>query len=260
MLKSHTAEVEWDIECAEKFKREYPSWSDERCLLEARGYRMTNQQAENFAEVFREANFELESRGVDATPLDEEKLDPIVEGAKTAYTDEAKNLWAKLLEKELDGSASYTKRTMRILKEMESPDALLFNKVCSCCSGGSDEEGMKRQTIPLIFLDEDGVNYNNGSFAYSDLTRLESIGLIKLGATTFFAPDDNPFLYMGGKTYVLVHKGNRISLGDLVLTSFGEEIASLCALGGAEGLPSLVAGKMESQNAQLVELPGDLKL
>lgn len=257
-LKAHDAEVDWDIKCAKKIKFAYPWWSDERCLLEARGYRMTSQQAENFTEVSSRASVELDSKGVDPEPLDEEKLDSIVEGAKTAYTDEAKNLWAALLARELEGSGSYTKLTMRMLKEMESSDAILFSEVCACCSGGSDEQENKYQTIPLIFLDEDGVNYNDGAFSYSDLARLESIGLVKLGATTFFGPNQNPFLHIGGKTYVLIHQDNRISLGNLILTSFGEEIASLCAMGGAEGLSSLVVEKMSAQKAQLVELPDDL--
>ena len=56
-------------------------------------------------------------------------------------------------------------------------------------------------------------------------------------------------------TYVIAHLENRITIGDIVLTSCGEEISALCQLGSADGLLDLLIERMAEQDAFLVEMP-----
>ena len=73
----------------------------------------------------------------DADPgrLDPEWVDKFEEHAGAKYDEDAQRLWARLLTGELNKPGSYSRKSMRILDDMEREDAEAFASLCARCAG-----------------------------------------------------------------------------------------------------------------------------
>ena len=90
------------------------------------------------------------------------------EEAGNVSNDQMQEIWAKLLAGEVLGKEKYPIRIIDVLKNMESNDAILFNKICSNCIKSNDN----------YFLPNYDEIINRLGLTYSDIMSISELGLI----------------------------------------------------------------------------------
>lgn len=232
--------VESLISSVKRLQEEFPAMSERRALMEALGYRMTNEQADNTVEVFAEAQDILIQKNGGARGVFPEARDAVIEGAKVAYDNRIRSMWAKLIAGEASSPGTFSKKCMAILSEMNVEDALLFSKLCGFCITLDikldDEDLLNRFYDPILILsrDKDGSSYNEGAFPLLSLYNLEAFGLVTTSLSrTLNLPRGAEIPYrLGSKIALLSGAGNVEKLRThVVLTQYGKELSKLCELG-----------------------------
>lgn len=87
---------------------------------------------------------------VDPGELDLEWVEKFEEHAGSKYSDEAQDLWAKLLTGELNHPGTYSRKALSILDDMEREDAEAFSALCARCAGGVLPWGERQRLLPLL--------------------------------------------------------------------------------------------------------------
>lgn len=219
---------------ARRIFEEFPNMTERRALMEAMGYRMTNEQADNVVEVLEGASERLASQGSAVTKgLLPESRDAIFEGSKTAYDETVRSMWEKLIAEEATEPGKYSKRTMSILSIMDRNDALLFKKLCST-SLQLVQQGSLR---PCAVLNNMGTRgYNFGFLSLADLDTLASLGLISM--TTWvdwkIVERGSCSIPVNGHTAVISNPTDVVKsfrLSSMRFLNEGEALASLCDMG-----------------------------
>ena len=222
-----------------RLKEQFPVMSERRALMEALGYPMTNEQADNVIEVMSRSQEELKSDAGAHGYVLPEASDAIIEGSKGAYDENARKIWAKLMAGEMRSPGTFSKKSMSILSEMSSEEAKLFGKLCSFCielNVAPSDTGSDYYDPIVIFVRDDGrSSYNNGSFPLMDTNRLELLGLLTTSITrtlTFSPALPMPFR-VGERIVRFTCKGEsevKVTF-NAILTKYGMELSKLCDLG-----------------------------
>ena len=154
------------------------------------------------------------------------------------------SLWSRILAGEANAPGTYSKRTVNFLSSLDKPEAQLFTKLCGFA-------WVLDEPVPLIF-DVEAKIYNSHGIDFVSLSHLDSIGLAKFNAITGFARQNLP------KTYVVHYNGrpldlnwrkdtkNSLSLGHVMLTQIGQELAPICGSKPVDGLWEYVKGQWKS--------------
>ena len=231
------------IDTARRLQESFPAMSEERALMVAIGYQMTNEQAENLFNIFEKAQGLMGDevhKGVSP-----EVRDSVVEGAKSAYDETVQSMWAKLVAGESSSPGSFSKKTIAILSEMGSADALLFSRLCGFCmtleisvpdiEANKSIAEMTYDPVLLLFKDNGRASYNFGRFTVSDLSKLETLGLVStILSQTVNVPSGVSFPYRFESEIALLSStgegGANIRLNS-VLTQYGKELSRLCGIG-----------------------------
>lgn len=235
--------VESVMSAAKRIYDEFPNMSERRSVMEAMGYRMTNEQADNVVEVLENAQRNLDSQDREGMGLLPEARDAIVEGSKGAYDENARVMWAKLIAGEMRKPGTFSKKSMSILSEMNSEEAKLFEKLCSFCIELNVDLNNSNieyyDPIVVLIHDDDASSYNNGSFSIMDINRLELLGLVatNLSRTLSFHPNLQMPYRIGERVVLFACKGeNEVKVRlDAVLTNYGKELSRLCDHGASQG-------------------------
>jgi hypothetical protein len=139
---------------------------------------------------------------------------------------EMQELWAKMLAQEGNSPQSVTKRTIALLASMDKKDAELFTKFCSFVwnFGG---------LIPLVYNDDAGPTFDAG-LNFNQLTHLDSIGLINFGSVSGFQLRKLPkymlaHYYGRAVTIEFPADKNDLSIGKVLLTDVGKQLAAVCS-------------------------------
>jgi len=135
-------------------------------------------------------------------------------------------LWAKVLAGEANSPGKYSKRTLSLLSSLDKSDAELFAKLCSFgwFFGG---------VIPLVY-DYKNEIYSKAGITFPVLTHLNDIGLIRFESIAGFRSSgmSEKFLALYYGKRVLIQfpkpKDNDISLGHVLLSKAGQELAPIC--------------------------------
>lgn len=238
--KAREIKAESILATAKRFHDEFPAMSERRALFEAMGYRITNDQADNVAEVFEEANDRIESQGKTAKGLPPESLDAILEGSKTAYDDTIRSMWAKLVAGESLEPGTFSKRTMSVLSDMSSADAKAFGRLCSMCVFKANGLTIESEALVILQEDESKTSFNGEAFTYSDRSSLESFGLIDSTLSCFFEvrPGGKDSVIAGSEIIVLENRSKSTIefTTSPVFTKTGVQLSRLCEIGIGEGL------------------------
>ena len=136
-------------------------------------------------------------------------------------------LWSSVLAGEANKPGTFSKKTIELIATLEKEEAHLFTKLCGY-SIYYDQE-----FIPLILKVTDDF-YCNNNIAFTQLSHLDSIGLIKYDAVQGFAAlttnnilkakyfnDDLLFEFQQ-------EPDDGLDVGCVILTKSGQELASIC--------------------------------
>lgn len=236
----------------------YPVMTRQRAVMEAMGYSMTNEQADNFAAVSNRASDIVEEAGGTVNPVLPETRDRIVDGASHAYEDDARELWGRILAGELNKPGSFSKRTLSILSDMEKREAESFMKLCSYSTGlvakSDGKHVIAGNLIPILSKDESGASFNGGKISLSELSMLDSLGLIDKSLININKiPKGMTFSYLANNALVIVRNDEaeqKIIFEGAVFRSAGLELSQICDIGCAPDLADILSSVFEKHGLE----------
>ncbi len=192
---------------------------------------------ENMEEITKKAIPQLEDKS-DPSKMDDDWVTNFFDKSRIVSDSEMQDLWANVLAGESNSPGTYSKRTVNFLGDLDKKDAELF---VSLCRFG----WIFGNFTPLIF-DEKAPIYNDKGINFSNLSHLDSIGLIQFNSLSGFNRQGLP------KTFAVSYcgqplpldmkneKDNELTIGKVLLTQVGRELASVCRAEGVDGFVDYV--------------------
>lgn len=195
---------------------------------------------ENMEQITTKAIPKLEDNS-DPSKMDDDWITNFFDKSRIISDDEMQNLWASILASESNSPGSYSKRTVNFLGDLDKNDAKLF---LSLCRFG----WYFGEFTPLIFDSQDSI-YNNAGINFSTLTHLDSIGLIQFNSISNYVrkglPKKLTVSYFEEPISLTIPNNNNteITLGHVLLTQVGHELASVCHANSVDGFVDYVKNK-----------------
>lgn len=197
---------------------------------------------ENMEQITEKAIHQLDSNS-NPDNIEDDWIINFFDKARIISDTDMQNLWARVLAGESNKPGSYSKLTVNILSYLAKRDAELF---VSLCRFG----WVIGRFTPLIF-DEQASIYNDLGISFSSLSHLDSIGLIQYSSLGGFSRKGYPktlkISYFGQPMTLTMEKesNNKLSIGKVLLTQVGSELASVCQVQVVEGFYDYVKEKWE---------------
>lgn len=197
------------------------------------------RKLDNLTEVLsivRDARQRKEEAG---TMPQKDWLDAFEDGASHAYDDEVRALWAHLLTGEIDKPGSFSKRAIRILRDMSIHEATLFRRLCSWCIEAYSPSS--KEWIPMPVTAPWISTTNADALTMSDIRELEHVGVVDRqipGGRTklFLKPHSTTSIRINGVPSGVNNDCDVLLcyIPEIEMTSIGIELSKLCSLGNAE--------------------------
>ena len=231
------------IAAADRLRKEFPCMSERRAAMEAMGYRMTNEQADNVVSVLDEAQGILDSRGREARGLLPETRDAIFEGSRGAYGETARRMWARAAAEEAAGPGTFARRDLSIISAMRGDDVELFERLCS--TSIRIDRGKSAGLHAVLAADDAGGTYNHGLLSANDLDALASLGLITAsswvdmaasGKTTFLLPVQDSVAFVTNPS----DEDRVFRFSSMRFLREGESLSALCEVGTSPSLKEAI--------------------
>ena len=229
-----------------------PWMTKRQAYLHVMGYPLTRAGAETVFEVFEKASDAL-SGAAAVENLSDEFKDASVKGAASAYDDEIRKMWARLIAGEISKPGSFSKRTMSALESMDKNEADASKKVCeysiSINFSSSNDTETPFEPLIVLALDESGGSYNKGDIPISSLGVLDSLGLVdtSLARTHKIIPSMLSPFRVGSDVVVVENEGSDavdIKFSHAIFLPIGEELAKVCGIGGGANLRAILDDKL----------------
>ena len=214
------------------YRKAFPTFSDAQIFLLAYGYPTSTMQAENVLDVLNRAG-EL-ADGPVPDRLDSSCIDLDIRGAQTAYDDELREIWAKLISQEVSTGYARSKRTKALLEQMDAEDASQLLSVLSCCLWTTVGPELHLEPIPLLFKtsDDDSWTYNGGLISAEAISALDSLGVLVSDRWVSFTidPDDQLDLYSSTHHVCIPNNSKKelkLNFGPAKFLKLGIELAEI---------------------------------
>lgn len=214
------------------YKKAFPTFSDAQIFLLAYGYPTSTMQAENVLNVLNRAGGLADGSGV--SKLDSSCIDMDIRGAQTAYDDELREIWAKLISQEVSTGHARSTRTKALLEQMDVEDANQLLSVLSCCLWTPVGPELHLEPIPLLFKtsDDDSWTYNGGMISAEAISALDSLGVLVSGKWVSFTidPGDQLELYTSSRHVCITNNSKKeleLNFGPAKFLKLGIELAEV---------------------------------
>ncbi len=247
LSEAHLIRAKSICKACELYRQTLLSLSDEQVFLLACGYITTPDEADNVMKILSSTAMNVDSDS-DSDALSDEFKDEFIKGAESAYEDEVRNLWSKLLNSELTKPGTFSKHTLATLKDMSREDAETFQAFCSCTVFVHGE----KEPVPVLTdIDDGGWTYNLESLSVDQLNNIVSLGLVNTSknATFTIAAQAGLNVFSATDMYLLVNNSDgpkQISFGGAMFTPTGRELSLVCDVGSYSNIPVLI-GKIASR-------------
>jgi hypothetical protein len=195
---------------------------------------------ENMEEITKKALPQLES-GSDPSKMEDDWITNFFDKSRIVSDKDMQELWARVLAGEANSPGTYSKRTVNFLGDLDKRDAELFLALCRF-------GWIVGKFTPLIF-DVQAQIYNDNGLNFGTLTHLDSIGLIQFNNLSGFIrkglPKTFTVSYCGQPLELRMEneKDNNLSIGRVLLTQVGMELALVCQAPGVDGFVDYVKEK-----------------
>ncbi len=177
--------------------------------------------------------------------LDKDWIVHLFEKAKLVSDSEAQELWAKVLSAEANHSGTISKRTLNLIAELDKREAELFMKLASYTFYNGS------LAVPLIFYSKE----NNNHLNFSNLSHLDSIGLVKFDSLSGFslASHGKHFLRYHNKAIIIAGKTNpqSVKCGNVIYTKVGSELLKLFTSDYSDNIFKNCFEMLKSKNEKL---------
>jgi hypothetical protein len=170
----------------------------------------------------------------ESTPqdVDDDWITNFFDRSRIISDDKMQQLWASILASEANSPHSFSRRTVNLVADLEKTDAELFNNLCGFI-------WRIEENIPLIYQ-VPGAQYDKFGINFKSLSHLESLGLIQFGPSGFSRYEllqKFRVAYFGTEVELAFPKvaDNNLSIGRVLLTKAGSELARVCASKPVDG-------------------------
>lgn len=204
--------------------------------------RFLNEEAKhqkNMEDITKQA---LPDVNENATPenIDDDWITNFFDKCRLISDSQMQSLWSRILAREANSPNTFSKRTINCLSSFDKSEADLFTKLCIFCW---QVQGL----IPLIYDDQHEI-YNKHGINFSNLSHLDSIGLIRfnsIGEFTRKLPKKLDVDYYGKQTLLEFPKDseNIFIYGRARLTNIGQELAGICGSSPDDEFCEYILGK-----------------
>ena len=172
--------------------------------------------------------------------------------------DEMRRIWGQLLSGELEQPGSFSKRTMSILSDMSGAEARSFRHLCGVCIKRR-LDGRKPQMIYYPFNIP-----NELALEPQEADSLRALGLTTLSGSNGVMSamsirfSDKPTILKIGKCAYSVTSEHACSIevASDPLTSYGQELSTLCDIGTYDGFEQYVMGILEKLEVDVTRVEG----
>lgn len=179
------------------------------------------REISNIVSVYSFAINELKKLpGVDSENLDSDWATAFYDSAKDSSDEEIQVLWGKILAGEIAHHGKFYKRTLSILKNMESVEAKHFVELVPLL--------ITKETVP-VFIFQD-----NEFFQYNDLLTLMDCGIVNSSEGTFSYKKLSDMKISGFNLVALNNDVNEISIDSFSLTDAGLQLCQLIDCNNAD--------------------------
>jgi hypothetical protein len=194
-------------------------------------------------EAVRQAN--IEGITAKALPLLKEESQPqnVENDWVTNFFDKSRivsdegmqRLWSRILAGEANTPGSFSRQTVNLMGDLEKEDAELLTRLC-----GFGWRIMSRREGPLVYKVDHDIYDRNGLY-FESLEHLDAIGLIHhdnlVGFAALKLPEKFSATYFGASVDITLPKnaGGKLSVGNVLLTQAGRELARICEPKPVEG-------------------------
>lgn len=166
--------------------------------------------------------------------------------------EEMQSIWAQVLAGEANAPGSFSKRTVNLLGDLDKRDAELFQTLCRF-------GWILGNLTPLVFDTQDKI-YNDLGINFGSLSHLDSLGLIQFSGVSGFnmqrLPKNFAVSYCGQVLLLAMSKetDNTLSIGKVLLTQAGHELARVVKVPGVDGFYDYVKVRWKAH------IPSDEKI
>jgi len=180
---------------------------------------------ENIESITKKAILQLKD-GADPGNIERDWMVDFFDKSRLISDAEMQELWAGVLAGEANTPGTYSKRTIHLVASLDKSDAILFTKLCSYVWN----VGL---LVPIIFDTKQDI-YRKNEIDFPSLKHLDSLGLISFDPVSGYKND-------GYSKFAKVHynnnfatlefpneTGNSLSIGKVIFTKAGEQLAKIC--------------------------------
>ena len=159
--------------------------------------------------------------------IDNDWLLNYFDNAKFISNELIQNLWAKLLAGEANKPGSISKKTLKVLSDLDTEDAISFNKLCSFV--------FYVNNVPQVFIFNSEDEFYNNYISFDVLNNLNTLGLISMNSFLGYMMGDLPKHYSmiyGDNKIQITGKNetdNKLACGKCILTKAGTELVQFCS-------------------------------
>lgn len=171
--------------------------------------------------------------GAKPEEIEEDWITHFFNKCRLVSDEEMQSIWARILAGEANEPGKFSKRTVNFMESLDKQDAQFFTKLCAF-------NWIFDYNQPLIY-DVRAEIYTKNGINFGILNHLDTIGLISFDNLTGYARKNYPKMTVAaynGVSYTIKfpkEKDNEFVLGNVLLTSIGKELASIC-------VPETIAG------------------
>ncbi|GEA10876.1 DUF2806 domain-containing protein [Alteromonas sp. KUL49] len=187
---------------------------------------------ENMEEITKKSIPHLDEQS-DPSNMEDDWVTNFFDKSRIVSDDEMQTIWANVLAGEANTPGSFSRRTVNLLGDLDKRDAELFQTLCRFgWAVGS--------FTPLIF-DSQAAIYNDLGINFNSLSHLDSLGLIQFNSLSGFSrkglPKNFAVAYCGQPLPLEIKNdhNNRLSIGTVLLSQAGQELAQVVQAPGLDG-------------------------
>lgn len=180
----------------------------------------------------------------DASPdkMDDDWVANFSDKCRLTSDQEMQEMWAKILAGEANSPGSFSKRTVSLVATLSKMEASAFQDLCAFRLQAPAEIFIYEESHPL---------YLTNGVSFKTLAMLASIGLIVNQPVSGFAikqvgPLPIGFCYCGEVAAVRLKGAEAMSIGHIMLTPTGQELAKICRPRKIEGFMAYLVEKWKT--------------
>jgi len=187
----------------------------------------------NIEEITRRALPLLEDKSSPES-VDDDWITNFFDKCRLISDDDMQRLWSKILAGEANAPGTFSKRTVNLLGDLDKRDAEIFTLLC----GFGWRFGSS--IFPLIFDHQNDI-YNRHQVNFGNLAHMSSLGLVRFESVVPFSLQHLPKVISidyYGRSVLLTFPadfGNKLTLGFVMLTKAGEDLAPVCGATPVDG-------------------------